>query len=157
MPAYFAAFLLFPQAFNSYPSVVLFIKIKIPIAIIMAIKIPMSILEPGKIFSNPSLGVDTPLEAVGNVNALFPPAVLMNCLFSTNTQLTILAAIQFVIIQTITSLTLRKALKKPGIRPQIIPQSIPTIKESSHTQNAVSGVVGIESAVIIEPIVPIKY
>ena len=123
----------------------------------MAIKIPMSIFEPGKSLSRPSLGVDTPLAVVGSVYAVLPPAVLMNCLFLSNTQLTMFAAIQLVIIHTITSLTLRKALKSPGISPQIIPQSMPTISASSHIQKAVSGVVGTDKATITDPIAPIRY
>ena len=135
----------------------MFIKIYTPTAMSIARKMPISIFEPGKSLSSPSLGVDTPLAVVGSVYAVFPPAVLINWLLFLNTQLTIFAAIQLVMMQTMTSLTLRNALNILGISPHIIPQRVPTTRARTQTKKAVCGVVGTESATMIEPIAPIRY
>ena len=74
-----------------------------------------------------------------------------------NTQLTMFAASQLDIMHTITSLTPRNALKSPGIRPQIIPKSMPTMIANNQTPIAVLSVVGMPSATSRAPIVPMRY
>ena len=70
---------------------------------------------------------------------------------------TTLAAIQFIIIQVITSFTLRNALKSPGTAPHNAPASIPPKKAISQTIIGATTVVGIESAKIKVTAVLTKY
>ena len=86
----------------------------------------------------------------------FDSATLIN-LEPLNTQLTTLAAIQFVIIQTITSLTLRYALKKPGIAPQSAPANVPQINASNQITGDGTAADGIDNETINVTIAPIKY
>ena len=86
----------------------------------------------------------------------FDSATLIN-LEPLNTQLTTLAAIQFVIIQTITSLTLRYALKKPGIAPQSAPANVPQINASNQITGDGTVADGIDKETINVTIAPIKY
>ena len=67
------------------------------------------------------------------------------------------AAIQFVIMQTMTSFTPRRLLKSPGIIPHIIPPAIPTSSAKSHTSIGGMTLVGIDRATIRLPIAPIRY
>jgi len=52
------------------------------------------------------------------------------------TQLTMLAAIQLVMMQTMTSLTPSIALNMPGIKPHSTPASMPATNASIHTTAA---------------------
>ena len=129
-----------------------------PIAIAIAMKMLISIFEPGKSLSSPRRGVMTPFEDVGRMKRVLVSAILMNCSPVTlNTQLTMFAAIQFDIMQTITSLTPKKALKSPGSAPHNIPPAIPARSARSHTQNADVSVVGIARATSREHIAPMRY
>ena len=107
----------------------------ITIANTIAIIMPISIYDPGNNLSNPILGVYAPVVDVVTRYAVLPPLVFISDLHDENTQLTIFAAIQLVIMQTITSFTLRNALNIPVIAPQSAPIAIPTIKASSQTAN----------------------
>ena len=67
------------------------------------------------------------------------------------------AAIQFVMMQASTSLMLSRALKRPGIAPQIAPASVPPRKASS--QMSVVDIVsdGRPRAMESETSVPMRY
>ena len=67
------------------------------------------------------------------------------------------AAIQLVIIEVMTSLTLRKALKNPGMQPQRAPATAAVRKASIHTSPAGIFDVSSDSATTMALIVPIRY
>ena len=98
-------------------------------------KMPISIYEPGKSLSSPNLGVPAPVDDVVKRYAVLPPAVFIKAFLVENTQLTIFAAIQLVIMHTITSLTFRNALNIPVTAPHNAPQTMPTISARNHTAN----------------------
>ena len=68
-----------------------------------------------------------------------------------------LAAIQLVIMEVMTSLTLRWALKSPGMHPHSAPARMAAQKASSHTRGAGTTLVSMPSATMREAAVPMRY
>ncbi len=68
-----------------------------------------------------------------------------------------MAAIQLVMMEVMTSLTLRYALKAPGMHPHSAPAAMAARKASSHTRKAGMTVVSRLSATMIAMAVPIRY
>ena len=68
-----------------------------------------------------------------------------------------MAAIQLVMIEVITSFTLRYALKRPGMQPHRAPAATAAKKASTHTINAGTTEVSMDNATTIEAAVPMRY
>ena len=72
-------------------------------------------------------------------------------------QVTTLAAIQFVMMQAMTSLMLSRALSRPGMAPQSAPARMPPRKAMIQTMPAGTTSLGMPRASIKLAMVPIRY
>ena len=117
---------------------------------------PKSMYEPGNNLSSPIFGVPLPVAAVVIKYPDFPIPVFTSCGIEENTHVTMFAEIQFVIIQTMTSLTLKNARNNPGIAPQSAPKAIPTTTANNQMKNDSAPFLdGMLNATNSEPIAPI--